>query len=410
MSKKNLNLRQKKKAKKDQTLNSFDENGISMTLFYNSGKDTLFFKINFPDTKNYYYYKEFTYEEIKKLYPIFGIEDDLNEINNLITESINNYGINILFNEKDENIAYLIIKIKINSNIREVKIELEKNDYSKDEYFNYLLEKVNNLLEERRKVYGIKSFKEVDEETRPDEIFNKSAENVEVKLQKLEKTLTQIKENTLLSSSNIITNSEEVRIILDLLKEIELENINDEKDAKYQDNQNIVFKLVYSASRDGDYSKDFHKRCDNIGPNITLVKTSKNIKFGGFTNNNWAIPKTENEKKDDEDESDDDKKNIINIDDGEQKSDPGAFCFSISNKKVYPHNSKKEGAICCSRRYGPTFADNIFSINNKMLTKGGICSKKDKSCFLGQNKDYEISGGEKKFKIKEVEVFEIVTI
>ena len=42
-----------------------------------------------------------------------------------------------------------------------------------------------------------------------------------------------------------------------------------------------------------------------------------------------------------------------------------------------------------------------------MLSKGGYCNKKDKSCFYGQVKDYEISGGNKNFKIKELEVFEI---
>ena len=226
----------------------------------------------------------------------------------------------------------------------------------------------------------------------------------------MESTLTYLKESSLLSNSNILSSSEEVKILLDLLKEIELENIEDERNAKYQDNQNITFRLVYRASRDGDLSKDFHKRCDKIGPNITLVKTEKNIKFGGFTNNNWEIPKSENEKKDDDDEdSEDDNNNKNNIDDGEQKSDPGAFCFSISNKKVYPFNCKKDNAIFCSRRCGPTFCENIFSINNNMLTKGGYCSKKNNSSFVGQNKDYEISGGEKKFKIKEVEVFEIVT-
>ena len=80
--------------------------------------------------------------------------------------------------------------------------------------------------------------------------------------------------------------------------------------------------------------------------------------------------------------------------DGEQnliiKSDSGAFYFSISNKNVYRHNNQKDGGICCSRRYGYPLTENIFSINIKMLTKGSYCSKRNKSCFLRQNKDYEI--------------------
>ena len=395
----------------DIIFNYVNEEGISITKFFNSTKDKLIVKVNFPEAKNYFYSKEFTYQDITKSYPIFGIEENLININILISESINNYGINVLFNENDENKIYLIIKIKINSKIKEVKLELDKTDYSNDELFKSLIEKTNILLDERKKICDIKSIVEVFKETNAKDNFTKKLEEIESKLIKMESTLTYLKESTLLSSSNILSSSEEVKILLDLIKEIELENIEDENNAKYQNNQNITFRLVYRASRDGDLSKDFHKRCDKIGPNITLVKTDKNIKFGGFTNNNWEIPKNENEKKEDDDEdSDDNNKNQINTDDGEQKSDPGAFCFSISNKKVYPFNCKKDNAIFCSKRYGPTFCENIFSINTNMLTKGGYCSKKKNSCFVGQNKDYEISGGEKKFKVKELEVFEIVTI
>ena len=34
-------------------------------------------------------------------------------------------------------------------------------------------------------------------------------------------------------------------------------------------------------------SKDFHKYCDNKGPTLTIVKTTKNKMFGGFTPLNW---------------------------------------------------------------------------------------------------------------------------
>ena len=34
------------------------------------------------------------------------------------------------------------------------------------------------------------------------------------------------------------------------------------------------FKLAYRGSRDGFLSSDFHRKCDNIGPNLSLIKTS----------------------------------------------------------------------------------------------------------------------------------------
>lgn len=402
----------KKKGKfKNETLYFFQEDGISVTKIFEpnpKNQDKLIFKINFPELQNYFYYKEFTYNDIINSYPIFGIEENLKKINDLLTETMNSYGTKLLFNE---NQVYLVIKIKINSKEKEVKIKLDKIEY---DTFQSLVEKVQNLLEERKKVCEIKSFGQIEKEienNKNDAILS-NLEILEKKYKKMDKTLALLKEGSLLSNSNIISDSEDIKTLLDLLKEIELENNNDEN-TKYQIDKNIVFRLVYRASRDGESSKDFHKRCDKIGPNITLVKTNKNIIFGGFTNNNWEVPKNEKEKKegDDKDDDDNDKKNKNSIEeDGEEKSDPGAFCFSISNQKVYPHNNNKDGAIYCSRRNGPTFCGNIFSINNKMISEGGTCSKKKDSCFIGQNKDYEISGGEKKFKIKDVEVYEIVTI
>ena len=42
-------------------------------------------------------------------------------------------------------------------------------------------------------------------------------------------------------------------------------------------------------SENGTNSEDFHKHCDNKGPTLTLVKTTNNKIFGGFTPLNWNI-------------------------------------------------------------------------------------------------------------------------
>ena len=41
-------------------------------------------------------------------------------------------------------------------------------------------------------------------------------------------------------------------------------------------------------SENGTKSEDFHKYCDNKGPTLTLFKTTKNKKFGGFISLNWS--------------------------------------------------------------------------------------------------------------------------
>ena len=46
------------------------------------------------------------------------------------------------------------------------------------------------------------------------------------------------------------------------------------------------WKLCYRASVDGWIGQDFHKKCDDVGPTLTLVKCGTNI-FGGFTDQSW---------------------------------------------------------------------------------------------------------------------------
>lgn len=44
--------------------------------------------------------------------------------------------------------------------------------------------------------------------------------------------------------------------------------------------------LCYRASEDGWQGKDFHGKCDDVGPTVTLVKRGSSI-FGGYTDQSW---------------------------------------------------------------------------------------------------------------------------
>ena len=46
------------------------------------------------------------------------------------------------------------------------------------------------------------------------------------------------------------------------------------------------WQLCYRASDDGWRGLDFHKKCDDVGPTVTLVKCGDNI-FGGYTDQIW---------------------------------------------------------------------------------------------------------------------------
>ena len=155
----------------------------------------------------------------------------------------------------------------------------------------------------------------------------------------------------------------------------------------------VYFSLVYRATEDGDKAADFHKKCDKIGPNIVLVKTRKGNIFGGFTFRNW-----EHLQRD------------IDINRpflGSASRDPNAFGFNVNYQKIYNNEKPKEFAIWCNINFGPTFKNNLFQIFDSCLRKGGYCNLRRNSYFGGQTTDYEISGGEPRFKVDDLEVFEV---
>ena len=181
-------------------------------------------------------------------------------------------------------------------------------------------------------------------------------------------------------NSNIV-NFEDIIFLLNRIKDIN-SRISD-----------INITLVYRATEDGDRSMNFHKKCDKIGPNIVLIKTQKGNIFGGFTFKNWEhLPR----------DIDENKPNL-----GSASRDPKAFGFNVNKQKIYNNERPREYAIWCNRNYGPTFKNNLFQIFDSCLTKGGYCNVRSNSHFGGQMFDYEIAGGEGRFRVEELEVFEV---
>ena len=155
----------------------------------------------------------------------------------------------------------------------------------------------------------------------------------------------------------------------------------------------IKYKLIYRCSKHGDTAKNFHLKCDYIGPNIVLIKTKKNFIFGGVTSKSWKHLLKDIKK--DEPEY------------GTEIKDEKAFGFSLNLKKIYKNGKPNEFAIFCNNNYGPVFKNNYFKIFNECLKNGGICGKIEESNFIGQEKNYEFNGEEEKFEVEDIEVFQI---
>ena len=52
------------------------------------------------------------------------------------------------------------------------------------------------------------------------------------------------------------------------------------------------WQICYRASEDGWGSANFHRKCDDVGPTVTLIKCGTNV-FGGFTDQSWKVPGTQ---------------------------------------------------------------------------------------------------------------------
>ena len=155
----------------------------------------------------------------------------------------------------------------------------------------------------------------------------------------------------------------------------------------------IKYKLIYRCSKHGDAAKNFHMKCDYIGPNMILVKTKKNFIFGGVTTKSWKHL-LKDIKKDDPEY-------------GTEIKDEKAFGFSINLKKIYKNGKPNEFIIFCNNNNGPVFKNIYFKIFDECLKNGGICGKMEESNFIGQEKDYEFNGEEEKFDVEDIEVFQI---
>ena len=138
-------------------------------------------------------------------------------------------------------------------------------------------------------------------------------------------------------------------------------------------------------SENGSKSEDFHKYCDNKGPTLILIKTTKNKIFGGFTPLNWS------------------QKNDYEIGMNNQ-----TFIFSLNLKKKYNMIQKDGYAIYCSKARGPEFGNCDFRLNENM--KKGKTYANESTNFLSGN-NLELTGGKgecEEFEINEFEIFKVI--
>mmetsp|Transcript_52579 Transcript_52579/g.83738 ORF Transcript_52579/g.83738 Transcript_52579/m.83738 type:complete len:750 (-) Transcript_52579:96-2345(-) len=150
--------------------------------------------------------------------------------------------------------------------------------------------------------------------------------------------------------------------------------------------KNKRFKLIFRASKDGFAASQFHAKCDNKGPTITIVQSTANHVFGGYANVAWSTASS----------------NYVN--------DPKAWIFLLrSTRGNVPQKwnvTNAGNAVYHNISYGPTFGGGFdFYLCNNCNTTNSSYSNLGHS--YAAPKDQNMLAGSYNFMVKEFEVFQV---
>ena len=197
--------------------------------------------------------------------------------------------------------------------------------------------------------------------------------------------------STLFSLINLDISLNDSEILSFILKNFEIHDfelhlITKEEKQKLKEfiGKDKKVKLLYRASRDGDKANNFYEKCENQGPTLTLVLTTTQRKFGGYTSLSWTRPK----------------------EDFKYYKDENAFLFSLNKKKKYFTKTKGDSkGVCMYKDKGPAFgAGNDFVIFDGCTTNTNSYS----NCpYTYQTKRNELLGGQYNFQVKDYEVYSV---
>ena len=285
----------------------------------------------------------------------------------------------MLMNELNE---MNLLRQKLNE-INNAKNQLEQINNLKNEFeqISYLKQQLNELNRLRQKSLEDNAFKERMNEL--ENVKNKYEKELHIlresqrKSQELNKKLRY---STGLDSKQLYFEESPMQFavkgdIIHNSSELELitRKIN-------KSNRKLTLNLIYKARADSDLASAFHKKCDRAKSTLVLVETDQGKRFGGYTSRSWAGECIE--KKDDE-----------------------AFIFSLDKMMTYDIIPGEE-AIGCYPKFGPIFMGCQIRIYDNAFIKGGTTFEKGMN--FDTLEDFELTGGEREFNVREIEVYEVI--
>ena len=361
------------------------------------------------------YEGRYSYEELLEIDRFFGVfetmEQIVDEIDSLfirdqvtISTDINNnflFDLKITINNRPRTIHMKLIRKgteqaeALNNLVKLVSAQTQKLDVLQNENDKLKREigKLHNKIEamdeeeeeedddedgdkkkKKKKKNKKKKKKKKEEEEEEEESESDDDEDGKKKKKEEKEVIGEIDYKVLIENSNIIKERKEIDVVIDKIRMMYSKT-----------NQDFLnMKLKYSASKDGDSAEIFHSLCDGLAPIVALIKTTKGVKFGGYTEAPFEFSKKRKGNKDD-----------------------NAFIFSINKEKTYDVQ-KGTNATCSYRNYGPVFYGyeycNIYLYGDFFSDEGNVAKKGDR---YNTTEDFEINNGEQKFMVKELEVYQV---
>ena len=369
---------------------SDNSDDYNVKIAESQNKKSLIFQVFTKDhLSNYCYQVDYSLEDFQKLSKGFKMCESIDEILEIVKEIFNSKKAQIKIEKGKNKVIILLYIILLGGKEQEIQIELNQKNLDLNEINKELCNKVN-ILESDIKVIKKENINNIEK------INNLEKEIKELKQwkEKYDSELQQLIKSKIQKANDNEFMKKIDSVIIKEKKEIEfLENRLKNNDPILM-KKNITFKLLYRATKDGNSPESFHQKCDNIKGTLTIMKTSKGMRFGGYTECTWnADPKKG----------------------GQNKKDNNGigFCYSLDLFKIYNNTNEANSTIRCYEKEGPDFYggdcymfDIYFPINSNTNIYTGYTVKNNS--FGKFEKDYEINNGESKFVLQELEIFQIL--
>lgn len=288
---------------------------------------------------------KYDFNELKEKNKFLRIYDTIDELSQFFKDILNQKKLSIIKESNNLKTVWSFIKGTSEDNIQLI---LTKGEMKKDDIIDSLVKEIKFLKNENIKV-------------------NEKVSELEKRISLLEdKMKGKEKEKEIFNDENGLVN----KIITNQKEAKEFSNFLFKKD-------NVQFKLLYQATRDGDKISDIEQKIKGYSPTLFLVYTKKGTKCGGYTKALWKI-------------------------DNNYKFDSSAFLYNFSTKNFYNIKNPNEAIYCDSyvACFG-NYENSDYYIRDSFFT-GTIFENKNKYSYYSDNYDIQ---GEEDSEIEELEIY-----